>query len=193
MADALCSTVIAALLAAMPLAATAAACDWSYPGENKFRGDKLRAVDRYTDIPEAARDQIKAKIKAREPDDIAEIERDTIIGRRGLYSNMRDMYFGAATLCSTVTRPTWPTGLIERAPIYTATYAGIKYSVMIPDICGNVSRVDWAPTNGATQAPIVSRPTAPAVHAVPEPATALLVIPAMIFIALRIRRVSDSQ
>lgn len=160
-------------------------CDWSFPGENRFRGDKLRAVDRYTDIPAAVRNQLKAKIKAREPDDIAEIERHTIVGRRGVYTNMRDMYFGVATLCNTVTRPNWPTGRVERAPVYTVD----GYSIMIPDVCGNVARVDWAPLNGAKQSEIRNHPFgAPAAKRVPEPSALALAIPALLALVIQRRR-----
>lgn len=160
-------------------------CDWSFPRENPFRGDKLRAVDRYLDIPPAGREEIKAKIKARAPDDIAEIERDTIVGRHGVYVNLRGMYFGAATLCATVTRPSWPTGMIARAPVYTAIIDDKRYSVIIPDVCGNVSRVDWAPLNGAKQSAV--RITGSAVaNRVPEPS--YLAVPALLALVLQRRR-----
>lgn len=175
---------IAALLAFMPAAASAVAiCDWSHPGENKFVGDKLRAIDRYHDIPPDVREQLKAKIKARSPTDIAEIQRDTIIGRHGVYSGLREMWFGASTRCAAVSRPAWSTGRIERAPVYTVG----EHSIIIPDICGNVARVDWAPLDGAKQSAISSKSGA-AGSAVPEPSTLLLAGAAIAVMAAAARR-----
>lgn len=128
------SAVLAATLAA---SMTLPTCSWDRPGANPFMGDVVAAVDRYTDIPEPVRAKLKARMEARQYDEIAAIRRDSVTGKRKYASEIRDMHFGQGTVCRTVTRAKWADDTVERGLVYCES----GHCIIVPTVCRNVSRI----------------------------------------------------
>jgi len=128
------------LVAAFALAASTATlpnCSWDRPGVNPFMGDLVAAVDRYKDIPAATRAKLKARMTARQYDEIVDIHRDSIVGRYDYGSEIRDMHFGAGSICQTVTRGKWTDQTLERGLVYCED----GQCILVPTVCRNVSRI----------------------------------------------------
>ena len=134
------------LLTTLALAAAAGStlpqCSWDRPGTNPFMGDVVAAVDRYQDIPAATRDKLKARMKKRDYDDIALIERDSIHGQARYDAEIRDMHFGQGSVCRTVTRSKWTPTMQERGLVYCED----GQCILVPTVCRNVSRIRRQPT-----------------------------------------------
>jgi hypothetical protein len=132
-------SLIATLAVAASAGTTLPQCSWDRPGANPFMGDVVAAVDRYVDIPAATRDKLKARMKARRYDDIAVIERDAIRGQgsAGYAAEIRDMHFGAGSVCRTVTRARWTAATQERGLVYCED----GECILVPTVCRNVSRI----------------------------------------------------
>lgn len=111
-------------------------CDWNAPGVNPYMGTVVAAIQRYTDIPPAARAELQKKAAARHYDDIAVISRDAIEGAHK-YTGLRDMHFGKGKVCRAVNRSKWPADASERGLVYCAE----SHCIIIPTVCRNVSRV----------------------------------------------------
>lgn len=116
------------------------ACSWNTPGANPFMGDVVAAVDRYTDIPAATRAALKRRMAARQYDDLVVIGRDSIEGAHR-YTDLRDMHFGAGTVCRTVSRAGWSDRMRERGLVYCED----GHCLIVPTVCRNVSRVTRIP------------------------------------------------
>ncbi len=147
-----------ALLLSLALAASGATlptCSWDRPGVNPFMGDVVAAVDRYTDIPEATRNRLKARMATRDYDEVVSIGRDAIVGKAQYSSEIRQMYFGANSVCNTVTRAKWTQKMQERGLVYCE---GVQ-CIVVPTVCRNVSRITrLAPAAAAAAAaPAVAR------------------------------------
>lgn len=165
------------LLFALALATAAHAeanCSWDHPGGNPFTGDPVAAIDHYTDIPLDVRAALKERIAARHSDEIVTIHRDSISGKHEYDPQIRDMHFGAATVCGTVSRAQWKPRKVERALVYCEG----SECIIVPAICGNVSRITRLPDKvAAAEAPPPPTPVIPVspqqmaslVHAAPEP------------------------
>jgi hypothetical protein len=129
------------LIATFALAASAGAtlpqCNWDRPGVDPFMGDLVAAVDRYQDIPAATRAKLKARMQTRNYDDIAVIERDSIHGKASYAPEIRDMHFGAGSVCRTVTRVKWTAQMQERGLVYCED----GQCILVPTVCRNVSRI----------------------------------------------------
>lgn len=123
------------MIAAAALAAAVATCSWDRPGLDPFMGDVVSAVDRYTDIPADVRATLKARMFARQYDEVAVITRDEIKGEF-FYSDLRDMHFGDGRICRRVSR-NWPSGLVERGLVYCEE----GHCLIVPTVCRNVSRI----------------------------------------------------
>lgn len=123
-------------LAAASLAVTPV-CSWDRPGRNRFTGDPVAAVDNYADIPPDIRKALQTKMATRAYDDMVVIGRFSIRGKHH-YIGLRDMHFGANSMCRQVTREKWATDAQERALVYTVN----GYSIIVPTVCTNVSRID---------------------------------------------------
>jgi hypothetical protein len=130
-----------AVVMVFPTSANAATvkdvCSWDKPGANPFTGSVPAAVDRYTDIPMAVRARLKERMEKRQYDEIAVIERDSIIGQGVRYEDLRQMHFGNGQLCKTVSRAKWSDQARERGLIYCES----GYCLIVPTVCRNVSRV----------------------------------------------------
>jgi hypothetical protein len=136
------------LTALAAAAAISASCAWDAPrGTHAVTAVAPSSlVDNYRDIPAAVRARLKARMDARQYDDIAEIRRGAIAGAYA-YSDLRDMHFGATggKVCQQVTMTSWTAADVERALIY---HEG-GHTIAVPTICRNVSRI----TRGARLAP----------------------------------------
>ena len=125
------------------------ACSWDKPGANPFMGDVVAAVDRYQDIPLETRAKLKTRMKARSYEDIAVIGRDSIAGKSNYSDDIRDMHFGAGSICRTVTRSKWTPSMQERGLVYCED----GHCILVPTVCRNVSRISrLAPPRAAAPA-----------------------------------------
>lgn len=145
-------------LALATAAHTEANCSWDHPGGNPFTGDPVAAIDHYTDISPDIRAALKERIAARHSDEIVTIHRDSISGKHEYDPQIRDMHFGAATVCGTVSRAQWKPRKVERALVYCEQ----GECIIVPAICGNVSRVTRLPDKIAeAEAPPPPTPVIP--------------------------------
>lgn len=125
------------LLATALAAAIQPSCSWDHPGRNPYTGSPAAAIDRYTDIPASVRSTLKRRLADRQPDDTVSITRDHIAGKSQYDTTIRDMHFGAASVCGTVTRTKWDELRAEPAAVYCEG----EHCILVPKICGNVSRI----------------------------------------------------
>lgn len=142
------------LLASLALAASVSAptlpnCSWDRPGVNPFMGDVVAAVDRYKDIPVAVRNKLKARMQSRSYDEMVSIRRDGINGKQQYSSEIRDMHFGAGSVCSTVTRAKWTDTMEERGLVYCED----GHCILVPTVCRNVSRITRLAPRKVAEAP----------------------------------------
>jgi hypothetical protein len=122
-------------------------------------GDVVAAVDRYTDIPEATRARLKARMAKRDYDEMVSIGRDEIAGKAQYNSEIRQMYFGGNNVCNTVTRAKWTPTMQERGLVYCEG----TQCILVPTVCRNVSRITRvAPAAVAAAAPPAAAPSAEA-------------------------------
>ena len=129
------STLFAIALAAA--ATVQPSCSWDRPGANPYTGNTDAAIDRYTDIPERTRTKLKYRLTYGNPDETVNITRDAIIGKYVYDAQIRDMHFGAASVCNTVTRSKWAASRNEPGAVYCVD----QHCILVPKICGNVSRI----------------------------------------------------
>ncbi|MBL8324878.1 MAG: PEP-CTERM sorting domain-containing protein [Rubrivivax sp.] len=115
-------------------------CAWGRPGRMPYRGTPEEAM-RTAHLPAEVRTQITAAIAAGRADDRLVIGNDAIrsaSGARTFPSDGLAMTYGR-TLCLG-TRVNFKPGHMEEAHLYEATDArGRLYSVMVPQVCGNVT------------------------------------------------------
>ena len=127
-----------ALVTSLALAATfQPSCSWDRPGANRYRGNVRDALERYSDIPDLDRIALKHKIEQGQADDQVEITRDSIRGKAHYNPNISDMHFGAASVCHEVTRSRWDPARVEPGAVYCVK----DHCILVPKICGNVSRI----------------------------------------------------
>jgi hypothetical protein len=126
-------------------------CSWNRPGADPFMGDVVAAVDRYPDIAPQVREQLKARMRARQYDEIVVISRDAIRGKGNYDARISDMHFGPGRVCRNVTRAGWSEQMQERGLVYCVQGA----CILVPTVCRNVSRITQAAAGprGAGAAP----------------------------------------
>lgn len=122
-------------------AAIKPSCSWDHPGANRYIGEVPAAVDSYTDIPADIRANLKRRMERRLYDDVVVIKRDSIEGFETRYTDLRDMHFGKGDICRTVSRAKWTEKHEERGLIYCER----DHCIIVPTVCGNVSRVTLIP------------------------------------------------
>jgi len=128
-------------------------CSWDRPGANRYTGSSAAAIERYTDIPEQVRNTLKRRIAEHQPDDQVRITRDAIVGKNQYEPGIRDMHFGARSVCGTVTRSKWSEQRQEPGAVYCVG----EHCILVPRICGNISRITRLPAT-----PIAAVPAAQA-------------------------------
>lgn len=137
---------------ALVLAAATAAlliqpvCSWDRPGADRYRGTPAAALAHYRDIGAADRAALARRIAAGIPDDRVSISRTAIAGDYQYESRIADMHFGAGRICRTVTRAKWRAAHREPGAVYCVG----EECVLVPDVCGNVSRVRRIETSGSS-------------------------------------------
>lgn len=135
---------------AIMLAAAAAAllvqpvCSWDQPGANRYRGTPEAALAHYRDIPSGTRTLLARRIAAGIPDDTVQIGRDRIDGHYQYDHRIGDMHFGKGQICRAVTRTKWKSAHREPAAVYCAE----NECILVPKVCGNVSRIRRIVTSG---------------------------------------------
>ena len=140
-------------------------CSWNRPGADPFMGDVVAAVDRYPDIAPQVREELKARMRARQYDEIVVISRDAIRGKGNYNARISDMHFGPGRVCRNVTRSGWSEQMQERGLVYCVQ----GQCILVPTICRNVSRITQVsasapPAAGAAPggaAPVAAAPAAP--------------------------------
>jgi hypothetical protein len=150
--------------------AHAAPCDWSKPGAAPYRGQSVETALAAYDMPEHARAEIAGKVKTMLEDGIALITRDKITSPQGSVWGLRDMHWSGGMCTGPVSRQGWAADRVEAALIYCSG----PHCIAIPVVCGNVSRIEFAPRQ--RHEPELrnwdGRPVQ--VRTVPEPGTLLL-------------------
>lgn len=144
------------ILFAVTLAAASTvqpSCSWDHPGVNPYTGKTAAAIDRYTDIPAAVRSTLKRRMEEGQSDDKVIITRDGISGKNQYDPAIRDMHFGAASVCATVTRSKWAEQRQEPGAVYCVD----QHCILVPKICGNVSRINRVPA-AVAKAPVAPPP-----------------------------------
>lgn len=143
--------------------------DWSEPGYNKYTGPLNKAINSYQDIPGDVREKLIAAAEKREFSEIVVIDKTGIRGQKWEYINLRQMFFGSGIRAEKVERLYWEPGREERGFVYTVG----GYSILVPFICRNVSRVDHQPLTSEPYIP--PNPITPqTVNSVPEPSSLFL-------------------
>ncbi|RSZ57578.1 PEP-CTERM sorting domain-containing protein [Massilia atriviolacea] len=141
----------ALMLAANPAHAAAASrvdkCDWDRPGVNPFMGDVVAAVDRYRDIPPLVRARLKERMADRNFDEFVTIGRDSIKGQNYYEPKIRDMHFGAGTVCGSVSRAGWSASTKQAGLVYCEG----DHCILVPTVCRNVSRIHRIGTSGPSR------------------------------------------
>lgn len=113
-------------------------CTWDAPGADRYTGTTAAAVASYADIPEPARRELLRKVDRHEFDDMVVVTRDAISGTREYSAVITGMHFGSrGKVCRTVTRNKWADSASEGGLVYCAD----NHCILIPAVCGNVSRV----------------------------------------------------
>jgi hypothetical protein len=156
-------------------------CSWQNPGANPYQGNIEDAINFYREIPTPVRETLKARITAGQADELVDIGKYSVRSSTGAFyaPAITDMHFGPNLVCSTITRRRWPENMVQKA----AMYCEDKYCVIIPFICGNISRIEK--TDRLVELP--KTPAQPPVYEhgvpawkppteVPEPGSALLLL-----------------
>ncbi len=115
-------------------------CAWAQPGRSPYRGDVEQALVTAR-LPTEVVQRIALKVRAGQPDDRLQISNAAIRAQRDAREfdprNLAMTY--ARTLCVN-TRVNFKPGHTEAASLYEAAdQQGRLHSVMVPDVCGNVS------------------------------------------------------
>jgi hypothetical protein len=138
------------------------------------------AVESYVDIPPAARAELIARIRGQREDGLVLIGRDTLVSPQGTATRLRDMHWRGGLCRGEVLRGGWAPQHVEKALLYCA----MGHCVVVPVVCGNVARVDFAPRERAQQPVVPHRP----IHKVPEPSSLALVAAALAVLAVPRRK-----
>jgi hypothetical protein len=167
-----------ALLGMLP-ALAGASCDWSRPGSAPYRGlgdvTAAQAVDSYTDMPAAVREELKTRIRGQREDAHLLITRDQLHSPQGVATALRDMHWRDGLCRGAVSRAGWAPGHVEAALVYCSG----GHCVAVPTVCGNVARVSFEP-HPRRQAQLQHWGVAPGgPNQVPEPSTFALVAVAL--------------
>lgn len=113
-----------------------ASCSWDNPGANRYTGNVPAAVHHYTDIPLNIRNRLQSRMEKHQYDEMVVITGAGIVGN-DIYVDLRDMHFGENKLCRNVSQQKWSYRAKERGLIYCED----KHCIIVPTVCGNVSRV----------------------------------------------------
>jgi hypothetical protein len=113
-------------------------CSWNNPGVNPYTGSVDAAMSYYSDIPRDTRDILTARIKDKHYDEIVAITKDAVTGKSKYSPVIKDMHFGRNLVCTNVSRDRWTEKMLHRAFMYCEG----GYCVIVPFVCGNISRIE---------------------------------------------------
>jgi hypothetical protein len=115
-------------------------CDWTNRGAHRVTVPVASLVDNYVDIPKATRDRLKARIDARQYEDIAHIKRDSVTSEAWKYGPLKMMHFGAGKkVCGDVDTSKWADNDPgERGLVYCED----GHCLIVPTVCANLSRIE---------------------------------------------------
>jgi hypothetical protein len=124
-------------------------CTWGAPGRDPYRGTAEQALQA-AGLPADAVETIAQRIRRGESDGEVTLARD------GIQSADGQRQFGRRLVASTYgmtlcfdTLVNFEEGHVERAPLFEFTSAdGRRFSVIVPDVCGNVGVIDEQPPEG---------------------------------------------
>lgn len=133
------------LAAAAAVALAQPVCSWDKPGADPYRGTPAAALAHYRDISAADRKILADRITAGRADDRVKIGRDAINGQYSYEPQIADMHFGAGRMCRSVTRAKWKPAHVEPAAVYCVK----DECILVPEVCGNVSRIRRVITSGS--------------------------------------------
>lgn len=127
-------------------------CAWGEPGRDPYRGTVEEAL-RTAQLPETVVHRIAEAVRAKRPSDRLTISNTGIHADQGgqIYNQRSFAMTYGRTLCLG-TSVNFPIGHVERASLYAAADdQGKLHTVMVPDVCGNVSvlRVERAASDEA--------------------------------------------
>lgn len=129
-------------------AATAATCDWSEAGRDKYTGSYEQALGHYQDIAPATRAKLLRRMNALDYDDIVTISDTSIVGRGTYEPEIWGMHWGVDRMCMHVVRPNMHG--TRTALVYTED----GMSITVPSDCNNIARLTrLAPPPTASIAP----------------------------------------
>lgn len=139
------------------------ACVWGRPGRQPYRGSVAEALAAAR-VPAAVKAELLARHAAKRPDGRLVIANDGIRdeqGRLRFAAQGFAMTYGH-TLCLE-TRVNFPAGHTEPADLYEVRdESGRRWSMMVPDVCGNVSLIAEARPRKGAQGPVVAVEPMPA-------------------------------
>lgn len=145
---------VAALLAlsfALPVHAQPAACDWSNPGQDKYRGTATAAIMKMPGIPLDVRQALAKRAEANDYDDVVSITRTAIVGSHGYAPDLRHMAFGGkGKVCAEVTRAGWKPDHVETAMVFCER----GHCVARPGPCNNWSALTRLAPAAIAPAPV---------------------------------------
>ena len=132
-----------------PPAASQPGCSWDRPAAFAYAGTPEALIDHYIDMPEKVRNRLKLRLAYGNPDELVEIRRDAIHGKQDYAPVLREMQYGRAQSCSTVSRTTWAASQVEPGAVYCAD----NYCVLVSTAHGNLSRITRLTAATALEAP----------------------------------------
>lgn len=130
-------------------------CVWGKPGRNPYRGTVDQALVTAKLPPEVIQ-RVMHKIESGQRDDRIAISNAGIRAERDQreYESRNVAMTYGKVLCVN-TRVNFPVGHVERASLYEAAdKKGNLYSVMVPDVCGNVSVLGARMERGRKRTPL---------------------------------------
>jgi hypothetical protein len=123
------SILLAITLTTATTMTAAPECAWDraarvpYTGIASATATAAAAIDRYTDLPPAVRNQLKLRLAQGKPDEVVAITRDAIHGQHHQYQYgpaLRDVQLDGARICATVGRSQWLAERVETGAVYCA-------------------------------------------------------------------------
>jgi hypothetical protein len=151
-------------------------CIWGAPGRDPYRGTAEQALQA-AGLPADAVRAIAQRIRRGESDG------EVMLARDGIQSADGQRQFGRRLVASTYgmtlcfdTLVNFAEGHVERAPLFEFTSAdGRRFSVIVPDVCGNVGVISEQPPAGVVlgeRAERAAHPVAPGAMEMPTSAGA---------------------
>ena len=153
-------------------------CTWGVPGRDPYRGTAEQALQA-AGLPADAVRAIAQRIRSGESDGVV------TLAREGIQSADGQRQFGRRLVASTYgmtlcfdTLVNFAEGHVERAPLFEFTSAdGRRFSVIVPEVCGNVGVISDQPSAGIVLGERAERAANPVAQGAMGPPTTTPVAP----------------